>query len=152
MPCSYGFLYLLMAAAAYMKCSQGELWSVVLCLFLCSFTLSTSSVEKLASHCYATICSHHLNLPVTGLEKYNPACTVLSDTIFFLTPSDQFLVPPGSLCQLFSIFGVDSVFPIWVTCSLTLLFLTNTVVPQRFLPSCPLFTFALQLSKHEVIP
>lgn len=78
-----------MAAVAYMKCSQGELWSVILCLSLYSFSLSTSfSVEKIASHWHVTVYSHLLNLLVTGLEKHNPVCTVLSNTIFLLTPSD----------------------------------------------------------------
>jgi len=96
-----------MAAVGYMKYSQRWLWSVILCLGLCSFSLGTSSpVEKLVSHCHATICSQPSNLLVMGLEKHNPLCTVLSDTLFLLTPSDSLLVPPGSLCQLFGIFGV----------------------------------------------
>lgn len=77
-----------MAAVGYAKGSQGELWSVIPCLFVCSSSLSTSSsVQKLASHCLATICSGHLNILVTGLEKHNPVYRVLSDTIFF-SPSD----------------------------------------------------------------
>lgn len=70
-----------------------ELWSVPLCLFLCSFSLSSSFlVEELSSHCHATICSHHFNLLVTDLEKHNPVCsTDLSDTFLCLLHQIYFL-------------------------------------------------------------
>lgn len=157
LPCSYIFLYLLMAAAGYRKCSQGEFWSVILCLVLCSFSLRTSSlVEKLASRWHATIYSHHLNLLVIGLEKHRSVHTFLFNTIFFLlTPSDYFLNQinlPGSLCQLFSIFDVDSVVPVCLSYLLINTAVSNTAVPQRFPLCCPFFAFPLQLPKHEPIP
>lgn len=83
--CSY-ILYLLVAAVGYVKGSQGDLWSIIPYLFMCSSLSMSSSAKKLASHCYATTCSSHLNL-VKGLEKHESVYTVLSDAIFF-PPSD----------------------------------------------------------------
>lgn len=70
-----------------------ELWSVPLCLFLCSFSLSSSFlVEELSSHCLATICSHHLNPLLTDLVEHNPVCsTDLSDTFLCLLHQIYFL-------------------------------------------------------------